>query len=173
RMCARMPGMTEQLEKNPELRMMLNNPQLYEEMERIADDPGYMREQLKNVDLAMQKLGNMPGGLNMMNSMMQDLRDPFTVAMDGSSHMNIKALKENKGMEKDGKLGDNMVQPDGPLPNPWGTKRKNYVVIYRDQLEVLRECGFTDLSRNIETLRRTDGDVDLAMIELAEQNEQN
>ncbi|KAG0441256.1 Ubiquitin domain-containing protein DSK2a [Dictyocoela muelleri] len=208
-MIENMPGMKEELEKNSELRMMLNNPQMYEEIEKIAEDPEYMNQQLKNVDLAMQKLENIPGGLNMMNSLMNDIRDPLSTMMDGQSYMKIKSVgkevtdkhktgriyKNEKNINnhdnkdgginrKDGSIDNKDVSIDNnninhkdssinidPLPNPWGGKKRNYVVLFKDQLEILRECGFTDLNKNIEALRRNEGDVDLAMIELAEQND--
>ena len=92
-----MPQMKEQMEDNPQLQAMMNSSSFQEEMVNMSTDPNYLKEQMKNFDLTVSRLENMPGGFNMINSMMKDVQDPMLGAFTDS--LRNKSYKEG-GMIK-------------------------------------------------------------------------
>jgi ubiquilin len=153
------PGIKEEMEKNPDLRMMMNNKQVLEEFGKMADNPEYMNQQLKNADIAMSKLENIPGGLNLMNSMLKDVRDPLSSALD-LSFGGKKDISEGQRVE-------NVILE--PIPNPVVHKNEeNSLIKYRGQLSELRKFGFKDVQKNIKALKLFSGDVEDALSYLKE-----
>lgn len=145
-----LPGYEKEMKKNNELKKMLNNRQAIEEFEKIVDNPDYYDQQLRNVDLAMSKLENLPGGFNMMTSINRDFRDPFTNML--SSHS--LPLKVDGSFSKD---------PTN-LPNIWGNnKKKNPLIKYRLEIKEIMNLGFTDINSVADALSSTNGDIDAAL----------
>merc|ERR1719416_382128 len=90
------------MESNPEMRQVMDsNPQL----RHILDDPKMMRNQ----DLAMSQIENLPGGFSALRRMYEDIQEPMMDAMAGSAApSNEGASTSNRG----GSVG-------GAMPNPW------------------------------------------------------
>ena len=61
--------------------MILNNDGMEDEIEKLTQDNDYLNNQMRNVDLAMAKLENMPGGMNIMSSMLKDTQELNLKAM--------------------------------------------------------------------------------------------
>lgn len=144
------PGLKKQISKNPELKMIMNNPNALEEFERLAENPEYMSQQLKNVDIAMSKLENIPGGFNMMNSMIKDVRDPLTGLISQNSTYNV--LPGNRDVHNE------------IIPNIWRTGRPtNNLVKYRREISEIRKYGFSDLNRIADALSTCNGNIEEAI----------
>lgn len=152
-----MPGFKKSIKKNPELKNILNNPSALQEFEKLADNPEYYEQQLKNIDIAMSKLENIPGGFNMMNSLVKDVRDPFMRIMDNTSTYNLNP-------------GNNQINNE-ILPNVWiSTKKKrNHFVVYKNEINEIMKLGFNDMNLIANTLDRTNGDIDSALVILYEE----
>lgn len=151
------PALKKEVEKNKDLKEIVQSGNLQEEMEKMQSNPHYMKEQLKNVDIAMSKLENIPGGINMMSSMVKDVSDPLTEIFRGKG----KSFRE----------GENRNEV---IREPINADREkvNYFVLYVEQLKVLREVGFFDVKRNVDALKKCDGDVENAILMLANENDQ-
>jgi len=55
-------------------------------------------------------------------------------------------------------------EPEVATPiNPYYTKEINYRELYAEQLQTLREIGFYDEDINIEVLKKTKGNIEVAM----------
>lgn len=144
------PGLKKQINKNPELKMIMNNPNAIEEFEKLADNPDYMSQQLKNVDIAMSKLENIPGGFNMMNSMIKDVRDPLTGLIAQNNGVSVCA-------------GNQEVQRK-VIPNVWKKKKsENFFVKYRREISEIRKYGFDNINDIASALGKCGGDVDGAI----------
>jgi len=54
--------------------------------------------------------------------------------------------------------------PDGTIPfNPYYKVEINYRELYAEQLQTFKEIGFYDETINIEALKRTKGNLEVAM----------
>jgi ubiquilin len=143
------PGLKKNMKDNKQLKEMVQSGYLQEEMQKMMNNPMYMKEQMKNADLAMSKLENMPGGMEMMNSMIQDVRDP------------LESMFQSKG--KTYKLGENQNEINTE-PIKAEKENPNYLLLYVSQLSEMRQFGFKDVKRNVDALIRHNGDVEAAMV---------
>lgn len=152
-----LPGYDKQMKKNPEMKKLLNNPNTREEFEKLADNPDYYEQQLKNIDIAMSKLENIPGGFNMMTSLTKEIRDPFSAMMNlNSMDLNTSSLYQ-KNNEKN-------QENNQQIRNVWQTNKvENPLVKYRAQLKELSSMGFNDMSKNAKAIEVANGDVDVAL----------
>lgn len=144
----------EMKKENPELKKIMESSQMMEEMAKLAEDPEYMNIQTKNIDIAMAKLETIPGGFNMLRSTLKVQKDPSAGIVEGGDSTHFKegsvSVKEAKN----------------PVPNPWGTYNFNPILEYRKQVEYMKECGFTDIAKNINLLVKYHGDVDEAISDI-------
>lgn len=151
------PGLKEEMNNNPDLRMMMNSSNLQDELEMFSSNPEYVNTQLKNLDITMSKLENTPGGLNMISSMIKDVQDPLS-----------SALKEGMGGYKV-KEGRRIDQPiNEAIPNTHRGRGENHLIKYRHELAGLRQMGFTDAKQNLAALVACNGDLERSIMYLGE-----
>lgn len=143
-MMSMFPGLEKEIDKNDELRQMVNNPNFMEEMNKLAADPEYFNQQAKNADVAMARLETLPGGLNMISSMVKEVNDPISDVMTRDS-AEIKGGHQNSDVER------------AAVPNPKVTV--NWLVHYRKQINELNRFGFTDIQQNLIALKQCKGDL--------------
>ncbi|CAD25894.1 hypothetical protein [Encephalitozoon cuniculi GB-M1] len=150
------PGLKEEMNNNPELRMMMSSSNLQDELEMFSMNPEYMNTQLKNLDITMSKLENIPGGLNMISSMIKDVQDPLS-----------SALKEGMGRGYRVKEGRKI---DKPIEEaiPGAPKEESQLVKYKDKLAELKQIGFSDTRQNFMALMACNGDLEGSIIYLRE-----
>ncbi|KAM0677236.1 Ubiquilin-1 [Binucleata daphniae] len=150
------PELKDKVKDNKQLKEMVQSGYLQEEMEKMMNNPAYMKEQLKNADLAMSKLDNIPGGMDMMNSMIKDVRDPLESVL----HKKVSDYKT-------GEIRKEIIS------NPIATQQEhvNYFIKYVQQLSELRVYGFKDVVKNVEALIKNNGDVEEAMNFLVQNSE--
>lgn len=139
------PDLKEEMSQNKTLSMMINNGGLEEEIEKMTLDSDYMNAQLRNADVTMAKLENLPGGINMMSGMIKDLEDPFRLVESGPGIVGGHDLEQKMAR---------------PLP---GMTRKNSLVEYRKQLSELKQIGFDNMKENIDILAKVNGDLQAAL----------
>ena len=149
------PDLEKEVEGNKTLSMMLQNGNMEEEFEKMANDADYMSSQLRNADVAMAKLENIPGGINMMSGMMKEAEDPFKALMSPGE----STLKSGHKIDK---------RITTSLPGP---SKKNYLVEFRKQIAELKELGFMNVEQNIRVLREVNGDIEAAVERLAEKKQ--
>ncbi|KAM0673296.1 Ubiquilin-3 [Gurleya vavrai] len=147
------PGLKKSAKDNKQLKELIQNGNLQEEMQKMMSNPSYMKEQMKNADLAMSKLENIPGGMDYINSMMSDVRDPL-------DNMFKKKPQEFKTGENRNSVINEPISAKNMKPN--------YLLLYVQQLSELRNYGFKDVSKNVEALIQSDGDLEIALSILTE-----
>lgn len=139
------PDLKEEMSQNKTLSMMINSGGLEEEIEKMSMDSDYMNAQLRNADVTMAKLENIPGGINMMSGMIKEFEDPF------------KTIQSGPNLKEGNKISSKMT---ASLP---GSSKKNLLVEFRRQLSELKEIGFENTKENIEILSSVDGDLQAAL----------
>lgn len=108
-------------------------------------DSDYMNLQLRNADVTMAKLENIPGGINMMSGLMREAEDPF------KSFNQAASLKSGNHI---------LEKTKASLP---GTSKTNLSVEYQEQLSELKQIGFENIRENMEALSRSGGDLQEAI----------
>ncbi len=139
------PDLKDEMTNNKSLNMIINNGGFEEELEKMSGNSEYMNQQLRNADLMMAKLSNIPNSMNMMSMMIKDVEDPF------KSVINYPVL--NGGCKVNEKIRTSVP----------GTCKYNLSVEYRKQLAELKEIGFDNIRENLEVLRRVEGDLQKAL----------
>lgn len=137
------PGLKDEMEDNSSLKMLLNNEGMEEELERFAADDEYMNTQLRNADITMAKLQNLPDGIRLMNSLAKD-------AQGINLQMPMLDLRSGETLT---------AKNTKAIP---GRSSKNYLVEYRKQLLELKNIGFENVKENIEVLKSVNGDLQSA-----------
>merc|ERR1712035_62110 len=85
--------------------MGVNSGHFGEELEKMLEDPEYMKQQIKAGELAMQKIENIPGGLSQINSYYESMHDSFKETMEEKRHKRSKFGKEMDSYNKAGIKG--------------------------------------------------------------------
>lgn len=155
-----LPGLKEEMEDNQELRMMLNSANMQEEMELMAANPEHLNTQLRNLDLTISRLENMPGGINVINSMIKDVQDPLT-----------SALREGMGAGYKVREGRKIDQPITEAIPSTHRGQESQLVKYRHELAGLRQMGFTDARENLAALVACNGDLESSVVYLGKSSE--
>ncbi|ORD94390.1 DSK2A [Enterospora canceri] len=130
--------------KTSQLGALLNEEGIEDELERMTENTEYLNSQMRNADLAMAKLENMPGGMNMMSSMLKDVEDPLK---------RLQRKTYNAGSEMS-------TRQESFIP---GKVKMNPHVQYRKQNASMIEKGFADGLMNIDALVKTGGNESQAI----------
>ena len=101
------PGMREAMAANPELASALTDPETLRRMMNTMTNPSLMAEQMRSNDRAMSNIEMMPGGFNALRRMYTDVQAPMERAAE-------------RDMDAAAPTAPRTVNPDEPLPNPWG-----------------------------------------------------
>jgi len=154
------PGLKDEIDSNPEIRMMMNSSSLQEELEMLSMNPEYMNTQLKNLDITMSKLENIPGGINMISSMIKDVQDPLSASLkDGI----IGGCKVREGRKIDRPIHE-------AIPGGGGMKEESQLVKYREKLAELKQMGFRDTRKNLDALIACNGDLEGTIMHLGRED---
>jgi len=111
------PQMRQLMESNPELRHMLDDPELMRRSMEMMRDPSAMQNMMRNQDLALSQVENMPGGFSALRRMYEDVQAPMMDAMANGSRGGESAgtsSTRNSENQRSGAAGTAM-------PNPWAT----------------------------------------------------
>lgn len=139
------PGLKDEMAENSSLNMLMSNEGLEDELEKFAADDDYMNTQLRNADITMAKLENLPEGIKIMSSLAKDTQNLSSFQVPPS---------ELKGGER---LTKKNLQS---LP---GQSKKNSLVEYRKQLFELKQIGFENVRENVQILNSVNGDFQSAL----------
>lgn len=148
-----------EINKNSELRQIIQSENFMEEMGKLSNDTNYYNQQAKNADIAMSRLETLPGGINLMNSMVNDISNPLNKLMDQN---------KNVGNLRGENISDILSEP---IPSA-NNSSVNYLLIYREQLSQLKRIGFNDMRKNLEALKKCEGDL-VETVEILTQRKSN
>merc|ERR1719356_1382701 len=105
------------MERNPEIRQMLNNPEVLRQMMEIARNPSRLQEMTRTMDRQMQNLEAMPGGMNILQRMYRDVQEPVLNAMGGPNP--FQDLRNNSATPSEVPA----TETNQPAPNPWAPQQ--------------------------------------------------
>lgn len=112
------PEMQRVMEQNPQLRAIMDDPEMMRRSMEMMRDPSAMQNMMRNQELAMSQIENLPGGFNALRRMYEDVQEPMMDAMSGmgsgSSTMN-NSSSEGSGSSANAGAGG------AAMPNPWGS----------------------------------------------------
>ena len=164
--------------QNPEaVNMLLNNPQL----KPLLDSNPQMREILSNPQMRQQMFS--PQNMQMMMNMMQGMGGMGMpgmgmggMGMNGFGGMPQQQTGSNAGSSSSGGSSSSMgFNPfafyGGGMPQQQQQQQQqdqnvDYKVLYKEQLEKLKEMGFVNEDVNINILKQCQGNVDFAVEKL-------
>eukprot|EP00804_Cyclotella_cryptica_P014095 CCRYP_005553-RC/>CCRYP_005553-RC protein AED:0.18 eAED:0.18 QI:0/0.75/0.6/1/0.5/0.4/5/1520/565 len=111
------PQMQSILNANPELRHALRDPEMMRRSMEMMRDPSMMQQMMRNQDLAMSQIENMPGGYNALRRMYEDVQVPMMDAMTGEGG---GGQSGGGSQQPQGQGGRNLGAQSQAMPNPWG-----------------------------------------------------
>ena len=109
------PSLQRMLEQNPQLRHMLDDPSVMEQAIQMMRNPSTRQQALRQQDLALSQLENLPGGFAALRNMYRDLQEPLEEAM-GGAETSTTSSSSNNNSSTQGASG-------AAMPNPWGSPR--------------------------------------------------
>ncbi|KAL0429970.1 UNVERIFIED_CONTAM: Ubiquitin domain-containing protein DSK2b [Sesamum radiatum] len=134
------PQLREIMDRNLELRHMLNDRETLRQTLEAARNPELMREMMRNTDRAMSNIESTPEGFNMLRRMYENVQEPFlnatTLAGDTRSDVVSNPFGALLGAQGGGPGRENLANPTitgpetmanvsapntNPLPNPWAS----------------------------------------------------
>ncbi|CAK0751892.1 hypothetical protein CVIRNUC_002103 [Coccomyxa viridis] len=133
------PGMSEVMDRNPEFRQMLSNPEVLRESMRLAANPALMREHMRNTDRAVSNIESHPEGFNALRRMYENIEEPLRNAAAQETTPTAAGGAANPFASLFGNMGGAplaagpatsgapsapptsapAVPNTNPLPNPW------------------------------------------------------
>jgi len=111
------PQMRALMESNPELRNALQDPEFMRRQMEVMRDPSAMQNMMRNQDLAMSQIENMPGGFNALRSMYENVQEPMMDAMTGGDTNTDNSSGNNTTNSSNSGAG----ATNQAMPNPWGS----------------------------------------------------
>jgi ubiquilin len=85
-------------------------------------NPNAMREAMRNQDLAMSQLENLPGGFNAMRRMFEEVQEPMMEATQnmGMNMNNPSGASNTNNTANNSNTPASTVPTSSAVPNPWG-----------------------------------------------------
>lgn len=113
------PQLRQMMESNPQLRQMMNDPAALDQAMQMMRNPAAFQQALRQQDLALSQLENMPGGMAALSSMYQQYQQPLEESLMGSaSDTATSNVNRNGETSSAGASGQAM-------PNPWGNSTRS------------------------------------------------
>merc|ERR1712157_513019 len=107
------PEMRQVMDSNPQLRHILDDPEMMRRSVEMMRDPSAMQNMMRNQDLAMSQIENLPGGFSALRRMYEDIQEPMMDAMAGAGTPSADSTSTN--------TSNRSSAPGGAMPNPWST----------------------------------------------------
>jgi len=92
------PALNELMERNPQIRHVLDDPELMRRTMQMMRDPSSMQNMMRQNDLAMSQIENLPGGFNALRRMYEDVQEPL---MDVRNIPCVMAIFEQTNQNSD------------------------------------------------------------------------
>jgi len=106
------PEMRRVMDDNPQLRHLLQDPDMMRRSLEMMRDPSALQNMMRNQDLAMSQIENLPGGFSALRRMYEDIQEPMMDAMAGSSNTTSNQTPFQPS---------NNAGVGGAMPNPWSS----------------------------------------------------
>jgi len=110
------PEMRRVMDQNPQLRAVLDDPEMMRRSMEMMRDPASMQNMMRNQELAMSQIENLPGGFNALRRMYEDVQEPMMDAMSG-----MGAGTSNSSSQSNSSSASSAGADGAAMPNPWGS----------------------------------------------------
>ena len=114
------PQMRQIMESNPELRLALEDPEFMRRSMQMMRDPSAMQNMMRNQDLAMSQIENMPGGYNALRRMYEDVQEPMIDALAGGGSTGTTGSGSGNNAGRGSAGNGTAGATNQAMPNPWG-----------------------------------------------------
>ncbi|KAJ2760442.1 hypothetical protein IWQ57_006306, partial [Coemansia nantahalensis] len=149
------PQMREALENNPELRQLMDDPEIMQQSLNAAQNPRLLRELQRNNDRALSNLESVPGGYAQIRRMYQSFQGPLAQASEGGPQFSMDELNRRRARAMGVTRPDTANVNTTPLPNPWARRRPWTAA--RPGLDARGPLAMADqVSRNADRLAQLD-----------------
>lgn len=115
------PEMQRVMDSNPQMRAILNDPELMRRSMEMMRDPSAMQNMMRNQELAMSQIENLPGGFNALRRMYEDVQEPMMDAMSGMGSSNSSSNANTRSTNTTSTESSNAGADGAAMPNPWGS----------------------------------------------------
>mmetsp|Transcript_17020 Transcript_17020/g.19485 ORF Transcript_17020/g.19485 Transcript_17020/m.19485 type:complete len:430 (+) Transcript_17020:277-1566(+) len=115
------PQMQQLLESNPELRHIMEDPELMRRSMEMMRDPSAMQNAMRNQDLALSQIENIPGGFSALRRMYEDVQEPMMDALSSSRSGQQSDNGNGTNNANRNSSGDNSGAAGTAMPNPWAS----------------------------------------------------
>merc|ERR1719487_1090716 len=108
------PQLRELIERNPEIRSVFSDTRMMREHLQAMMDPQMRAMMMRNVDRAMSNLETVPGGMDALRRLHNDIQDPLWDAMQGQDQGGNAAPHTHTAQDT------SQAPSAAPMSNPWG-----------------------------------------------------
>ncbi|NXJ01452.1 UBQL1 protein, partial [Psophia crepitans] len=112
------PQIQQLAEENPEICQILTNPHTIREILEAFSSPAIMQEMIRNHDVAMSNLENIPGGYRALEQLYREVQEPILDAVQAQLGNNPFASLDSNPPPSGARLPAH-TENRRPLPNPW------------------------------------------------------
>lgn len=114
------PQLQPMLDANPQIRHILNDPALMRQTMEMMRNPHAMQQAMRQQDLAMSQLENLPGGFSALQRMYEEVQEPL---MQASQQQQPQPQVSQPS--RTSTLPNSSAAPNtSALPNPWGSAQR-------------------------------------------------
>jgi len=117
------PQLQQLLEQQPHLRQILEDPSMIEQMAQMLRHPQAMQQAMRQQDLALSQLENMPGGFAALSSMYHQISEPLQDSMspgDGGGN-DSGGGPGGSSRTQQRQMNNDAGAAGTAMPNPWGS----------------------------------------------------
>merc|ERR1719163_2293192 len=108
------PQLRELVERNPEIRSVFSDSRMMRQQLQAMMDPQMRAMMMRNVDRAMSNLETVPGGMDALRRLHNDIQDPLWDAMQGQDQGGNAAPQTYTQQDT------SQAPSAAPMSNPWG-----------------------------------------------------
>jgi ubiquilin len=114
------PALQRLMDQNPQLRHMMTDPAALQQAANMLRNPEAMQQAMRQQDLALSQLENMPGGFAALSSMYSSMQAPLEESL-----MSSRADSSSTATGPSSSSSSSQIADEGAagtaMPNPWGS----------------------------------------------------
>merc|ERR1719163_374941 len=111
------PQLRELVERNPEIRSVFSDTRMMRQQLQAMMDPQMRAMMMRNVDRAMSNLETVPGGMDALRRLHNDIQDPLWDAMQGQDQQSGSAPQTYTAQDT------SQAPSAAPMSNPFAPER--------------------------------------------------
>jgi ubiquilin len=113
------PALQRLMDENPHLRHMMNDPGALQQAAQLMRDPDAMQQAMRQQDLALSQIENMPGGFASLSNMYRNMQAPLEESLLSSRQAGAAGGAADPSASA--RPSASATLPGTAMPNPWGS----------------------------------------------------